>query len=109
MWSRIAYYTSTAPAEATGFAFLANLGDPQKSGTFDYSFGNSLSYVSSTGDKVVPDNTPFSGNLGTSEYEIAVFTDQQCGTDCEYTRPMSTAYRTSPPLISIPFYSSTTC
>jgi hypothetical protein len=34
-WSRVAYYTSTAPAQATGLSFLANLGDPQKSGTFD--------------------------------------------------------------------------
>jgi hypothetical protein len=34
-WERVAYYTSAAPAAATGFAFLANLGDPQKSGTFD--------------------------------------------------------------------------
>jgi hypothetical protein len=34
-WSRVAYYTSTAPAQATGLAFMANLGDPQKSGTFD--------------------------------------------------------------------------
>lgn len=35
IWKRIAYYTSTAPPEATGFAFLANLGDDRKSGTFD--------------------------------------------------------------------------
>ena len=34
-WSRVAYYTSIAPAQATGLSFLANLGDPQKSGTFD--------------------------------------------------------------------------
>lgn len=34
-WSRVAYYTSAAPAAASGFAFLANLGDPQRSGTFD--------------------------------------------------------------------------
>jgi hypothetical protein len=34
-WDRIAYYTSSAPAQTTGFSFLANLGDPQKSGTFD--------------------------------------------------------------------------
>jgi hypothetical protein len=34
-WRRVAYYTSTAPAQATGFSFMANLGDPQKSGTFD--------------------------------------------------------------------------
>jgi hypothetical protein len=34
-WSRVGYYTSTAPAQATGLSFLANLGDPQMSGTFD--------------------------------------------------------------------------
>ncbi|KAI4684604.1 uncharacterized protein J4E88_004044 [Alternaria novae-zelandiae] len=34
-WKRIAYYTSTSPAQATGLSFMANLGDPQKSGTFD--------------------------------------------------------------------------
>jgi hypothetical protein len=34
-WDRVAYYTSTAPAQATGFSFLANLGDPGQSGTFD--------------------------------------------------------------------------
>jgi hypothetical protein len=34
-WNRVAYYTSASPAQATGFSFLANLGDPQKSGTFD--------------------------------------------------------------------------
>ena len=34
-WDRVAYYTSTAPAQATGISFLANLGDPRQSGTFD--------------------------------------------------------------------------
>jgi hypothetical protein len=34
-WDRVAYYTSVAPAQATGLSFLANLGDPRKSGTFD--------------------------------------------------------------------------
>jgi hypothetical protein len=34
-WSRVAYYTSAASAQATGLSFLANLGDPQLSGTFD--------------------------------------------------------------------------
>lgn len=34
-WNRVAYYTSSAPAQATGLSFLANLGDPRKSGTFD--------------------------------------------------------------------------
>lgn len=34
-WSRVGHYKSAAPAQATGLSFLANLGDPQKSGTFD--------------------------------------------------------------------------
>ncbi|CAI6271715.1 unnamed protein product [Periconia digitata] len=91
-WSRVAYYTSAAPAEATGFAFLANLGDPQKSGTFDYSFGNSLGYVIGDGSKVTTDNTPFDGTLATSEREIAVFTDEICDGNCEYARPDSVAH-----------------
>lgn len=34
-WNRVAYYTSASPAQATGFSFMANLGDPRQSGTFD--------------------------------------------------------------------------
>ncbi|PVI08167.1 hypothetical protein DM02DRAFT_579331 [Periconia macrospinosa] len=91
-WGRIAYYTSEAPAEATGFAFTANLGDPQKSGTFDYAFGNSLGYVIGDGSKVASDNTPFDGTLETSEREIAVFSDEICDGDCEYARPNTVAH-----------------
>jgi hypothetical protein len=90
-WSRVAYYASTAPAQASGFAFLANLGDDRKSGTFDYSFGNSLGYVSSDGRNIMSDSIPFSGNLATSEAEIAAFTSQACNGDCE-ARPKSTQY-----------------
>ncbi|KAF2442521.1 hypothetical protein P171DRAFT_523321 [Karstenula rhodostoma CBS 690.94] len=91
-WSRVAYYTSAAPAAASGFAFLANLGDPQKSGTFDYAFGNSLGYVIGDGSKVAVDSTPFDGTLETSEREIAVFTDKVCDGNCEYARPDATAH-----------------
>ncbi len=35
IWTRTGYYNSIAPAQAMGLSFLANLGDPQKSGTFD--------------------------------------------------------------------------
>ncbi|KAF2682527.1 hypothetical protein K458DRAFT_444167 [Lentithecium fluviatile CBS 122367] len=91
-WERVAYYTSAAPAAATGFAFLANLGDPQKSGTFDYAFGNSLGYVIGDGSKVASQRTPFSGTLETSEREIAVFTDKVCDGNCEYARPDATAH-----------------
>jgi len=34
-WQRVAYYTSSAPASASGFAFMANLGAEGCSGTFD--------------------------------------------------------------------------
>ncbi|KAF2855473.1 hypothetical protein T440DRAFT_474885 [Plenodomus tracheiphilus IPT5] len=80
-WSRVAYYTSTAAAQATGFSFLANLGDPQKSGTFDYAFGNSLSYVMPNGGQVASESLPFDGTLDTSEREIVVLSDKECDQD----------------------------
>ncbi|KAH6638068.1 putative TOS1-like glycosyl hydrolase-domain-containing protein [Boeremia exigua] len=91
-WDRVAYYTSTAPAQATGFSFLANLGDPRQSGTFDYAFGNSLSFVTPAGNKVAPESQPFDGTLDTSEYEIAVFSDKQCDGNCPYSRPNATSH-----------------
>ncbi|KAF2627786.1 hypothetical protein BU25DRAFT_439766 [Macroventuria anomochaeta] len=91
-WDRVAYYTSTAPAQATGFSFLANLGDPQKSGTFDYAFGNSLSFVTPAGNRVASESEPFDGTLDTSEYEIAVFSDKECDLNCPYWRPNATSH-----------------
>lgn len=91
-WNRVAYYTSTAPAQATGFSFLANLGDPKKSGTFDYAFGNSLSYVTPDGGTVASDSLAFDGTLETSEYEIAVFSDKECDGDCSYWRPNAVSH-----------------
>ncbi|KAH3957684.1 hypothetical protein HBI49_016560 [Parastagonospora nodorum] len=91
-WNRVAYYTSASPADATGLSFLANLGDPRKSGTFDYAFGNSLSYVSSNGGVVAPESMPFDGTLATSEREIAVFSDKACDQDCPYWRPNATSH-----------------
>lgn len=55
-------------------------------------FGNSLSYVSSDGDVVAPESTPFNGTIGTSEREIAVFTNQACDQDCPYWRPNATSH-----------------
>jgi hypothetical protein len=91
-WNRVAYYTSTAPAQATGLTFMANLGDPRESGTFDYAFGNSLSYVMPSGGQVASESLPFDGTLDTSEREIAVFTDQQCDQNCPYWRPNATSH-----------------
>ncbi|KAJ4406767.1 target of Sbf [Didymella pomorum] len=88
----MAYYTSAAPAEATGFSFLANLGDPRQSGTFDYAFGNSLSFVAPAGNVVAPESEPFDGTLDTSEYEIAVFSDKECDSNCPYWRPNATSH-----------------
>ncbi|CAN9340353.1 unnamed protein product [Alternaria sp. RS040] len=85
-WSRVAYYTSTAPAQATGLSFMANLGDPQNA------FGNSLSYVTPRGDKVAAESLPFNGMLQTSETEIIVLSDKECDADCPYWRPNATSH-----------------
>ncbi|CAN9321979.1 unnamed protein product [Alternaria alternata] len=71
---------------------MANLGDPQKSGTFDYAFGNSLSYVTPRGDKVAAESLPFNGMLQTSETEIIVLSDKECDADCPYWRPNATSH-----------------
>ncbi|KAL6159953.1 target of Sbf [Exserohilum turcicum] len=91
-WRRVAYYTSSAPAQATGLSFMANLGDPAKSGTFDYAFGNSLSYVAPQGDKVAAESVPFEGTLRTSETEIVVLSDKECDAGCPYWRPNATSH-----------------
>ncbi|KAF2805976.1 uncharacterized protein BDZ99DRAFT_423363 [Mytilinidion resinicola] len=91
-WSRVAYYQSAASAQATGFAFLNNRGNDAVSGTWDSTFGNSLSYASSDGTTCANISTPFNGNLSTSEVELAVFTNQVCNGDCDYTRPKSVAH-----------------
>ncbi|KAI8940092.1 hypothetical protein NX059_003809 [Plenodomus lindquistii] len=91
-WSRVAYYTSSAAAQATGLSFLANLGDPRKSGTFDYAFGNSLSYVMPNGGQVAAESLPFDGTLDTSERELVVLTDKECDQDCPYWRPKATSH-----------------
>ncbi|KAF2204489.1 hypothetical protein GQ43DRAFT_409475 [Delitschia confertaspora ATCC 74209] len=63
-WNRVAYYASKSPAQATGFAFMANVGNPGVSGTWDTSFGSSLAYVSSDGTEVVSQPAPFNGADG---------------------------------------------
>jgi hypothetical protein len=60
--------------------------------TWNSAFGNSLSYVSSNGDKVTPESTPFEGALATSEREIAIFADKECDHDCPYWRPDATSH-----------------
>ncbi|KAL6711931.1 target of Sbf [Coniothyrium glycines] len=91
-WTRVAHYTSAAPSQATGLTFMANLGDPRKSGTFDYAFGNSLGYVTPDGGKVAAESLPFDGTLDTSEQEIVVFSDKECDHDCPYWRPNATSH-----------------
>ncbi|CBX95498.1 hypothetical protein LEMA_P026500.1 [Plenodomus lingam JN3] len=91
-WSRVAYYNSAAAAQATGLSFLANLGDPEQSGTFDYAFGNSLGYVMPNGGQVASESLPFDGTLDTSEREIVVMSDKGCDQDCPYWRPDATSH-----------------
>jgi hypothetical protein len=82
------------------YAFtLPNLAFPQDLGCLYLSdlpipsaFGNSLSYVSSQGDRVTAESMPFDGTLRTSEGEIAVFSDKACDQDCPYWRPDATSH-----------------
>ena len=50
-------------------------------------FGNSLGYVTPSGDKIASESLPFHGTLETSEAEIAVFSDKACDHGCAYWRP----------------------
>lgn len=55
-------------------------------------FGNSLSFVAPAGNVVAPESEPFDGTLDTSEYEIAVFSDKECDSNCPYWRPNATSH-----------------
>lgn len=90
-WGRQGYYNSETK-EQVGLAFLNNKGGESCSGTFDYSFGNSLSYASSDGASCASSPQSFSGSLGDA-VEIVVMTDKPCqGNECGFTRPNGVAH-----------------
>jgi hypothetical protein len=90
-WGRQAYYNSDS-GEQIGLAVMNNKGGDACSGTFDYSFGNSLSYASSDGATCASSPQKFNGNLGDA-VEVVFMADKPCqGNDCGFTRPKTAAH-----------------
>ncbi|KAF2459827.1 putative TOS1-like glycosyl hydrolase-domain-containing protein [Lineolata rhizophorae] len=90
-WTQVAYYNAEE-GTATGLTFLANLGGGG-SGVFDYTFGNSLSYVSSDGQSCASSPQVLDDVLLPSNTEIAIMSDRECSEgSCGYVRPGSVAY-----------------
>lgn len=90
-WGRSAYFDASS-AVAEGMVFLNHFGG-QGSGTFDYSFGNSLSYAScdaqagASSPQVLEDCELPSGR------EVVLMTNETCEEgSCGYTRPGTVAH-----------------
>ena len=94
-WQRAAYY-SAADQESTGLTFLNNLGG-QGSGVWDETFGNSLSYASSSGISAASTPQILSDTTLPDVTEVSIWSASACGTNgdtssCGYYRPGTTAY-----------------
>ncbi|SMQ51106.1 unnamed protein product [Zymoseptoria tritici ST99CH_3D7] len=90
-WARQAYYNSEAGI-AAGLVFLNHQGG-DGSGTWDMTYGNSLSYASKDGTAGAPSPQILADTTLASSTEIVIMTDQPC-TDgsCGYTRPDTVAH-----------------
>lgn len=90
-WGRQAYYDSSA-GQSEGLVFLNHYGG-QGSGTFDNTFGNSLSYASSDGASGSSSPQTLKDTTLASDVEVVVMSNNQCqGSDCGYSRPNTVAY-----------------
>ena len=94
-WQRAAYYSSTSQ-QSSGLTFLNNLGG-QGSGVWDETFGNSLSYASSSGTAAASTPQILSDTILPDVTEISIWSASACGTNgdtssCGYYRPNTTAY-----------------
>jgi hypothetical protein len=90
-WSRQGYYDASS-GSSEGLVFLNHNGG-QGSGTFDYTFGNSLSYASPDGTSGASSPQILESTTLPSSAEVVIMTDNQCnGDDCGYVRPDSVAY-----------------
>ncbi|KAF2772073.1 hypothetical protein EJ03DRAFT_212473 [Teratosphaeria nubilosa] len=92
-WSRIAYYDSSS-STTEGLVFLNHYGGAG-SGTFDNTFGSSLSYANEDGCGGASIATTLKATTLPSSAEVVIFTDKQCGDDggdCGYYRPDTVAY-----------------
>ncbi|KAI0443226.1 putative TOS1-like glycosyl hydrolase-domain-containing protein [Xylaria telfairii] len=89
---RSAYY-SAADNVADGLVFLANVGSPGVSGTWDTVWGSSLAYVNEEGTSAAASPTVLKDKLLDDTQEIAIFSDSPCDASCGATRPDSVAYK----------------
>ncbi|KAI2641141.1 TOS1 protein [Xylaria nigripes] len=89
---RSAYYCASS-GEADGLVFLANVGSPGMSGTWDTVWGSSLAYVDAEGSAAAASPTVLKNKLLNDDQEIAIFSDAPCDSSCGATRPDSVAYK----------------
>lgn len=89
---RSAFYDA-ASGTASGLVFLANYGG-QGSGAWTPTFGNTLSYVDSTGTKGASSPQTLGNVTLPSSHEIAIYSDRPCdAASCGYWQPGSVAYQ----------------
>ncbi|KAK4565412.1 target of Sbf [Recurvomyces mirabilis] len=90
-WSRQAYYNASTQT-SEGLVFLNHNGG-SGSGTFDYHFGNSLSYATADGKGGSSTNQTLAATTLPSSAEVVIMSNQECGeSDCGYSRPQTVAY-----------------
>ncbi|KAI1399203.1 putative TOS1-like glycosyl hydrolase-domain-containing protein [Hypoxylon fuscum] len=91
-YSRIAYYNAKDQV-ADGLVFLGNYGDPSLSGTFDTTWGASLSYANAEGSGCAASPTILKDGLIDDSSEIIIASDKECDGDCGTVRPGAVAYK----------------
>ncbi|KAI0007777.1 putative TOS1-like glycosyl hydrolase-domain-containing protein [Xylariaceae sp. FL0662B] len=89
-YARVAYYNAKDQV-ADGLVFLANVGDPAISGTWDTVWGNSLAYVNEEGIKAAASPTVLKDVLLNDDAEIVIMSDQECDESCGTVRPGAVA------------------
>lgn len=91
-WSKIASYNADS-ASSSGLTFMNNLGG-SGSGTFSFTWGNSLSYAASDGVSAASSPQTLEKTTVPSDKEFIIFSDSECGAnngDCGYYRPGTVA------------------
>ena len=93
-WTRQSYYSSSSPGTANNIVFLGNHGGQGCSGTFDYKYGMSLSYVDTMGQNCSAQPQPLSDTVLPDNTEISIFASAKCSASspCPYTRPGTVAH-----------------
>ncbi|KAK8064904.1 hypothetical protein PG994_007542 [Apiospora phragmitis] len=87
-YARVGYYDALS-GEATGITFLGNYGG-SGSGTWDKTWGNSLSYLNEDGTGGASSPTVLKNGLVPDAKEIAIFSDKPCtdkDASCGFYRP----------------------